>query len=342
LPLRAASPADRTGPNHLPDAPPPGVSVVAVLTLVQLAFASLAVVGKITLSAVPWPSLVLLRTLGATVVFAGLAVLRREPWTPPPGERRTMLTLGLLGVFANQSLFLAGLQRTTAVNASLLMATIPLFTLLFTVATGRERFHPRFALGLGVAMVGLALVLRPERATLGGNHLLGDAMVVANCAAYGVYLALARDAVLRYGGTVVVRWAFQSALPFALALGLGPTLSSVPHWTRPVTAAVAYILLVPTAFTYLANALVLGRAPASVVSVFVYLQPVLAGIMATLWADDLAHWLGIVWKPEPVSARTVAGGAFVLAGVAVATLRNKASSPNGRLRPPLDASRRAL
>lgn len=325
-----SEPPDRTAPNHPAAEPRTSAGVIATLTAVQVAFASLAVVGKITLRAVPWPSLVLLRTLGATAVFVAFKFARREPWLPPPGERLAMLRLGLLGVFANQCLFLAGLQRTTSVNASLLTATIPLFTTTFAVATGREPFRPRFAAGLAVAMSGLALVLRPERAALGGAHLLGDAMVVANCAVYGAYLALARDAVVRHGGTAVVRWAFQSALPFALLVGLGPTLASAPTWSRPVTGAVAYILLVPTAFTYAANALALGRAPASVVSVFIYLQPVLAAAMASLWADDLSRLLGISWVAEPLTARTLAGGALVLAGVAIATLRWKVRSPNDR------------
>jgi drug/metabolite transporter (DMT)-like permease len=304
--------------------------VIVLLTAIQVAFASLAVVGKITLQAVPWPSLVLLRTLGATAVFVGFKLARGETWLPPPGERLAMLRLGLLGVFANQALFLAGLQRTTAVNAALLMATIPLCTVLFAVVTGREPFRPRFAAGLGVALAGLALVLKPERASLGGGHLLGDAMVVGNCAVYGVYLALARDAVVRHGGTAVVRWAFQSALPFALAIGLWPTVQSAPTWSRPVTAAVGYILLVPTAFTYAANALALGRVPASVVSVFIYLQPVVAIVMAALWAGDLSRLLGVSWAAEPITARTLAGGALVLAGVAIATLGKKVRSPNDR------------
>lgn len=325
-----SEPTDRTAPKHQATEPRAEPSVLVILTLVQAAFASLAVVGKITLAAVPWPSLVLLRTLGATAVFAAIGVARREPWLPPPGERLAMLRLGLLGVFLNQCLFLAGLRRTSPVNASLLTATIPLFTVLFAVLTGREAFRPRFAAGLVAALAGFALVLRPERAALGGGHLAGDAMIVANCAAYGVYLALARDAVVRHGGTVVVRWAFQSALPFALAVGLAPTLRSAPTWSAPVTAAVAYILLVPTAFTYAANALALGRAPASVVSVFIYLQPVMATVMAALWGADLSRLLGVSWVTEPVTARTVAGGLLVLLGVAIATLKRTVRPTNDR------------
>ncbi len=288
---------------------------------VQLAFASLAVVGKVTVSVVPWQSLVLLRTAGASLVFALMGVARGEPQLPPPGERLAMLRLGLLGVFVNQAFFLAGLRRTTAINATVLIATIPLFTAVFTIATGREKLRRRFALGMLVAVAGLALVVRPERMALGGAQLLGETMVVLNCASYAVYLGLARDAIVRHGGPSVVRWAFYAGVLFALPLGLRETITAAPTWTPPVIAALAYILLVPTAFAYAANALALSRVPASVVSVFVYVQPVLAAIMAVTISAPLARMLGVTITPESLTARTVAGGVAVLVGVAIATLQ---------------------
>ncbi len=300
--------------------------VLALLFLVQVAFASLAVVGKVTVEAVPWQSLVLLRTLGASLVFALVAVARGEAQLPPPGARLAALRLGFLGVFVNQAFFLAGLRRTSPVNASVLVATIPLFTALFAIATRREPFRPRFAAGTAVALAGLALVVRPERVALGAGHVAGDVLVVINCAAYGVYLALARDLAPRWGGAAVVRWAFFAALLFAIPLGLGPTLTAAPTWSPAVWWALGYILLVPTAFTYGANALALGSVPASVVSVFVYLQPVMAVAMAVTVGRDLADWLRVSFVVEPLTARTILGGITVLAGVSIATLRRIGSS----------------
>lgn len=308
--------------------PRTSLRVLGLLVAVQAAFASLAVVGKATVQAVPWQSLVLLRTAGASLVFALLGALRGEAQLPPRGERLAMLRLGFLGVFANQALFLAGLRRTSAINASVLIATIPLFTAVFAMATDREPFRRRFALGTLVAITGLALVVRPERMTLGLAHVLGDLLVVANCASYGAYLALARDAVVKHGGLSVVRWAFYAGFGLALPLGLLPTLTAAPTWNAPVLGALAYILLVPTAFAYAANGLALGRVPASVVSVFVYVQPVLAAVMAVTIGPPIAARLGVPFGAEPMTPRTVLGGITVLLGVAIATVREKVRTPN--------------
>lgn len=291
--------------------------MVATLLAVQLSFASLSIVGKVTGAVVPWPALMLLRVLGALAVFSLWGAARREPLLPPPALRGRALRLGLLGVFANQALFLAGLQRTTAVNASVLMTTIPLFTTAFAVLTGRERLRGRLVLGMLLAASGLALVLRTDRAAIG--HA-GDAMIVLNCAAYGAYLALARDLVPEHGGVAVVRWAFFAGALFALPLGALPAAHTLATLTPRVAWALAYVLLVPTAFAYGANAWCLGRVPASVVGVFIYLQPVLAAALAVTVGGPLAAWLGVSLPPESLGPRTLVGGLVVLLGVAVATV----------------------
>jgi drug/metabolite transporter (DMT)-like permease len=294
---------------------------------VQVAFASLAVVGKVTVGAVPWQSLVLLRTMGASVVFVIIGLVRRERLFPPPGLRWVSLRLGFLGVFANQGLFLAGLRRTSAINATVLVATIPVFTALFALATGRETFRPRLALGMLIALIGMALVIRPERLSLDPDGLLGDVMIVINCLAYSIYLATARDVIVKHGGSSVVRWAFLVGLLFAIPLGIQPTLVHASSWSPPVLAALAYILVVPTAFTYGANALALGHVPASVVGLFVYVQPVLATLMAVTITPALSHWLGVVSHTETLTWHSLLGGITVLLGVAVATLKPTSSIP---------------
>jgi len=294
--------------------------VIALLLGVQLAFASLAIVGKVVGAVVPWPALTLLRVLGALAVFSLWAVIRGEALLPPKGLRGRAVRLGLLGVFANQALFLAGLQRTTAVNASVLITTIPLFTATFAVLTGRETLRARFVAGMLLAAAGMALLLRPERASLGGAGLLGDAMIVLNCAVYGAYLALARDLAVTHGGIAVVRWAFFGGALFALPVGAVDTAHTLATLTPRVGGALAYVLLVPTAFAYAANAWCLGRVPASVVSVFVYLQPVIAAGLAVTVGGPLAVWLGVAPPRESLDARTLLGALVVLAGVAVATL----------------------
>ena len=196
-----------------------------------------------------------------------------------------------------------------------------MFTALFSVVTGREPARPRFAVGTLLALAGLLLVVRPERMSVGGDHLVGDALIVLNALSYGVYLALARDLAIVQGGAAVVRWAFLAGSLLALPLGLPALVASAPSFGPRVLVALAYILLVPTAFAYAANAWALQRVPASVVSVFIYLQPVIATALALTVGAPLAVWLSVTVHAEALTLRTAVGGVTVLAGVALATLR---------------------
>jgi drug/metabolite transporter (DMT)-like permease len=292
---------------------------LALLFTVQCAFATLAVVGKVTLAVVPWPALLLLRCAGAAAVFAVWGFFRGEALLPPQGARARVALLGLLGVFLNQACFLAGLRRTTAIHGAVLVATIPLFTLVSAVVLGRERLRPGVALGLLGGLLGALLVVHPERATVHRELLLGDLLVVVNSAAYGLYLTLARSTVLRVGAAAMVRQVFLVGALLALPLG-GPALvAGAGDWGPRAWAFLAYTVLVPTVFAYAANAWCLERLPASSVSAFVYFQPVLAALLAVTSSARLSRWLGVSLPAERLDAQTALGAALVLSGVWAAT-----------------------
>jgi drug/metabolite transporter (DMT)-like permease len=226
----------------------------------------------------------------------------------------------------NQACFLAGLQRTSAIHGAVLVATIPLFTLGFSVALGRERLRGALAAGVAAALAGTLLVVHPERATVARENLLGDLLVVLNSAAYGLYLTLARGAVLALGASAVVRQVFFVGALLALPLGV-PAALGAASWGPRAYLLLGYTVLVPTVFTYAANAWCLVRLPASVVSVFIYFQPVMAAALAVTASARLSRWLGVALPAESLDARTALGAALVLGGVWLATRPAGASGP---------------
>ena len=80
---------------------------------------------------------------------------------PREGLWRLVL-LGLLGNAVYQVLFIEGIARTTAANASLIMASSPMLVALLATALGRERLQARGWLGVVLAVAGLTLVLSAQ------------------------------------------------------------------------------------------------------------------------------------------------------------------------------------
>ncbi|MFT6111012.1 MAG: drug/metabolite transporter (DMT)-like permease, partial [Planctomycetota bacterium] len=86
------------------------------------------------------------------LVLLPLTLLRYRRRAIP--ARRDFLPLALfafLGIVLNQGLFLVGLQKSTPMNAGLVICLIPVFAYSVAVIGRRETFHPRRALGVMVA-----------------------------------------------------------------------------------------------------------------------------------------------------------------------------------------------
>jgi drug/metabolite transporter (DMT)-like permease len=290
-------------------------SVLAVLALVQLFFASLAIAGKIALREMSSPALVLARVGGAAVVFYAL---HRLTTNERIRERRDYLLLALysvLGVSLNQLLYLAGLERTTATTAQMFIVAGPAITLLVAMMRGSERGTPLKWLGIILAASG-ALTL--VAAVPAGNRL-GNALILANVVIYSVYLALTRGIVQRYNPLTVITWIFVFGALALIPVGAIQLWEQAPSLSRSAWLAVAWIIALPTVAAYYLNVWALQHVESSMVSTFVYLQPVLTAIMAISILGE---------RPSP---RIIPSALLIAAGVAVALreqrVREKGPSP---------------
>jgi len=280
------------------------------LWIVQVAFASQAVEGKVAMSdfaaggaGVDPVALAMTRMAGAALFFVAFTRLRRLLRETSRRDKLVLAGLSVLGITLNQTLFLVGLRETSPMAASLLSVTIPVFTAGIAVAARIERATVPLVTGLALAVVGV-LVLTGVRAID-----RGAAIVTLNSICYSSYIVLARRVIQRLGALTVVTWIFAfGALTFA-PLGVPALVANAAHWTARSCAFVAYIVAVPTVIAYSCNAWALGRSSPTLVTIYVSVQPVIAALLA--WAQ-----LG-----QPVTARLVVAAAFILAGVAVVVTR---------------------
>ncbi|HEV8361648.1 MAG TPA: DMT family transporter [Candidatus Thermoplasmatota archaeon] len=275
----------------------------AVLAFVQVLFGSLSVVGKVALPQVGPLALVAVRTGCAALILVALErVLVGHKLAR--GDVRALVVLSLFGVILNQLFFLVGLSMTTAVDAVVLITTIPAFTLAVAMVARRERFSPRKGAGMAVAFAGVVVLVGASALEFGSATFVGNLLVVINSLFYSVFLVASRPVLERMPPLTLTAGTFAVAavvlLPVGL-LGLGAVAPGKPDllgW-----AAIAYIVLGPTVTTYFLVSFALVRVPASTVAAFVYLQPLAGGVLAVLL-------LG-----EAVPPDTVAAAALIFAGV---------------------------
>jgi len=287
------------------------------LVLAQLCFASLSIAGKLAFQGgnpIPPHALVMARMLGGALVFWAIA-RQRGPVRVERGDRGLLVVCALLGVVFNQVLFINGLARTTAVSASLISATIPVFTALFAVLLGRERFQWTRALGIALAMSGVFVLFDVRHLSTAGSHLLGNLMCVLNCASYAMFLVLVRPLSAKYPPMRLVAMMFLVATLAFTPLGVAAWVELWPRVGTPELVLLAFIVAVPTVGAYSLTQLGLARAESSLVATYIYLQP----MFATLGAVIVLH--------EPLRPQAGIAAALIFMGVWVSTRPARSAGP---------------
>lgn len=284
----------------------------AALILVQFSFASLAVVGKVAVEA--WGPLPVagLRMFFASLLLAALALYASREM-PTRADLGRLFGLSLLGISLNQLLFLEGLSRTSAINASILISTIPVFTTALAIAFGKERARPSRIVGIVLAFGGALVLIGVGAFDLRDEATVGNILVVLNALCYSFYLVLSRPMLSRYRSTTVVAWTFLFGTLLILPLS-APQVAEVVH--GPIDARIAWamvwIILVPSVLAYSLNNYALKRVQSSTVAVYVFLQPLIGVTLALLVLPD-----------ERLTLRAVLGGLGILAGVILVSLTER-------------------
>jgi drug/metabolite transporter (DMT)-like permease len=253
-------------------------------------------------------------------VLAGLlllASLRLFGWNAGAGLGRgdllALAGLGLVGIAINYVGYTVGLSLTSGSNAALIIATAPVWGLLLGVVLGLERGSWMGALGLGLAIAGVALVvgegLGSEEASVGG-----DLLVCVSAFSWGAYTVLSLPVVRRLDPLVVGAWTMLlgglAALPLAFTgfPYLSGSLSSV-EWGSvgaAAWAAAAYSTVLCSSFAIAAYQANVARRGANRVLIYLYLQT-LVGLLAS-----------VVLLGEGLGTAKVAGATVILLGVYLA------------------------
>jgi drug/metabolite transporter (DMT)-like permease len=277
---------------------------------VQLLFASLAIAGRFVLPHFPAGALVCFRVLGATAVLLLVNAATGGGWIRDGRHLLGLALLGLLGITANQSLFLYGLRHTTAINATILVTTVPVFTVLGSVLTGREPASRLTFAGVALAGAGAIYLIGPDRLSLAPEVALGNALIVLGMICYATYFVYSKSVVGRYHPITVSFYVMLFASVGVLPLGIGSIASMRFNEVSPtVWWWVGYIVLFPTILTYLLNIWALQRVSSSLVAGYIYLQPLFAAAVAPLLLEN-----------EQITTRTAVAGLAIFLGLGLVIL----------------------
>nr|MBA3490708.1 DMT family transporter [Rubrobacteraceae bacterium] len=217
-----------------------------------------------------------------------------------------MAALGCFGVATAQTGFTFGVSLSTAGSTGLIFATAPVWGLLLGATLGLERPTWKGVIGVGLSIVGVALVVL-DGLTSGNANFVGNLLVLVAAICVGAYAVLSMPLLERHTPLAVATYPILFGTPLLLLVSF-PQLLSL-QWGSVGAgpwAAVAFSAVFATAFTFAAWQRGISRIGANRVLVYQYLITVV-GVTS-----------GIVFFGETLGINKIAGGVVILIGVYLA------------------------
>jgi drug/metabolite transporter (DMT)-like permease len=308
----------------LQDRSTPTGARAAILPYLLLALASLLwagnwIVGRAVRDLFPPIALNFWRWLPVVVLLAPVALPRlRGKGAVVRANLGLLLALGGFGVVLFTCLVYEGLQTTTAVNATLLNSSLPLFMILCSWALEGDRTTPRQVLGMLVSLLGILVIM--QRGDL--RHLLrldfheGDVWIIAAMPCWGIYSVLLKRRPRAIDGLSLLFLVATAGVLLLAPLAVAEAVLVRAPTVTPAGAASIFYLAV---FASIAAYICWNRGVALVgpnrAGFTIHLLPAFATVMAILF-------LG-----EEVRLFHVTGILTILAGVWLATSAGRAARP---------------
>lgn len=234
--------------------------------------------------------IVTLRIAGAALFF-GLLKLLIVPGERIVGRADNMRAIasGVLGIGLNQLSFFAGLNLTTPINASLLQTVSPIVVVLASAVLLKDKITlPKLA-GVALGTIGAAALIlsRPSNGAEAKDALLGNLYLLFNATVFGLYLVVVAPLMRKYHAFTVLTRIFLVggiiAIPIGLPQAIQADYSSFPLY---IWGEIGYMVFFLTILAYLLNNWALKYATPALLGVYIYLQPVLAVLIAVATGKD--------------------------------------------------------
>ncbi|MGI8892600.1 MAG: DMT family transporter [Bacteroidia bacterium] len=230
---------------------------------------------------------ILLRVLVALILF----FVVHKFWVKERVEKKHLPLLffcGITGVTVNQLLFFEGLALTTPINAALIMTTNPILVLIMAAIIIKEKITTLKVAGVIAGITGaIILILYRNNFETASGSVLGDVFIFFNAMSYGIYLVIVKPLMNKYNPITVMMWVFLFGSLFVIPFGYSELKAVLwSEFSGYIWMAVIYVVIATTFIAYLLNTIALRSLSPSIVSIYIYLQPLFATFVAMISGRD--------------------------------------------------------
>lgn len=226
------------------------ITDLTMLLVVLIWGANFSVV-KLALAQIPPLAFSALRFSTAAVLLWILLRWREGAQTLPKGALWKLTWIGIVGNTLYQICFTLGLKITSAANASLLIAITPALVAGFGALLGIERLRRSTIIGIGLALVGVVLVLLARGLHFTQSGILGDLLLLGCAIFWTIYTLGVRTIGHSLSPLAITTWTLITGVPGLLIVSV-PELLRVEWGTVSVGAwgGLAYSTVLALVLSY--------------------------------------------------------------------------------------------
>lgn len=247
------------------------------------------------------------RAIGAGALFWLISLF--TPKTKVPArDLLAMLGAGFMGLVMPQMTFLYAVSMTTPIDLSVVNSITPIMTMFVAAIFLKEPITLKKAGGVALSFGGVIwLILQSTHSGgVAASSPLGIALTILNALCFALYLGICRPIIQRYDVVTLMKWMFLFALliilPFSANGLLSTQYSAVP---TQVWWEVAYLVFFATFVAYFLIPLGQQRIRPTLVSMYNYLQPIIACVV------------GVAVGMDRLTVTKVLAASLIFAGVAI-------------------------
>ena len=264
------------------------IKVHGTLLFVGLIYGATYSIAKIAMPDLIKPfGFILVRVILATLIFWLFDVVKGGEVIRYRRDYIRLMACALFGIAINQLIFFKGLSMTSSISASIIMTSNTIIVLVASWLILKEPVTKLKVAGIILGSTGAVMLILRNEVQWEAGSFLGDLFILINAASYGIYLVLVKPLMARYRAITIVKWVFLFGLIIIIPFGTGELLA-VNWYDMPMEgwASILYIILFTTVLAYLLNVWALQFITPTIVSYYIYLQPLFATLIAFVFLNE--------------------------------------------------------
>lgn len=251
----------------------------------------MAPIGKSALMEFSALSVTTFRMVGAAACFWLLSAFCKYEHV----DHRDMLKIFFASLFAlvfNQGVYIFGLSMTSPIDASIVTTTLPIVTMIIAAIYLKEPITNLKVLGIFVGAMGaLTLILSSQTAGSGNGSIIGDLLCLVAQISFSIYLTVFKGLSQKYSPITLNKWMFIYAsmcyIPFSYqdVAGIQWAEGSTPAYVQ-----IGYVVIGGSFLAYIFIMTAQRLLRPTVVSMYNYMQPIVASIAAIIMGLGVFGW----------------------------------------------------